>query len=359
MVGLLFLLLVGLLAERQRLQLLSSQHADAIAAEQGARAALLVQQPGQDGAALALAILSTAPALRNGRPVPTPAKEGLMLTYGTAKNSLPLYGHTDRIELVAFDPTGELLLTGSLDQTARLWNARTGRPLRVLTDHGGLLTTAVFSPDGRRVLTASTDGLGRLWEVETGELKVTLRGHTEPLEMGAFSASGDRIVTAGQDHTVRIWDAATGVELRCLRGHSERVPMAAFVPSGNLVVSGSFDQTVRLWDISTGTELRTFRGHRHRVNLVVVSSDGRRAAVADRSGIDAAAKWHRDDARHAAARAAVFSRRRTVGECGGRRGGQPVGRAIWRAAWYAPRSRWDRRRTELYQRRQISGDGRP
>ena len=284
MVGLLFLLLVGLLAERQRLQILSSQHADAIAAEQGARAALLVQQPGQDGAALALAILSTAPALRNGRPVPTPAKEGLMLTYGTAKNSLPLYGHTDRIELVAFDPTGELLLTGSLDQTARLWNARTGRPLRVLTDHGGLLTTAVFSPDGRRVLTASTDGLGRLWEVETGELKVTLRGHTEPLEMGAFSASGDRIVTAGQDHTVRIWDAATGVELRCLRGHSERVPMAAFVPSGNLVVSGSFDQTVRLWDISTGTELRTFRGHRHRVNLVVVSSDGRRAATGSWDG---------------------------------------------------------------------------
>lgn len=283
-VGGLFLLLVGLLAERQRQQRLSSQHADAIAAEQGARSSLLVQQPGQDGAALALAILSTAPALRNGRPVPTAAKEGLMLTYGTAKNSLPLYGHSDRVELVAFDPTGELLLTGSLDQTARLWNARTGRPLRELAGHGGLLTTAVFSPDGRRVLTTSTDGLGRLWEVETGELKLTLRGHAEPLEMGAFSASGDRIVTAGQDHTVRIWDSATGIELKCLRGHTERVPMAAFVPSGNLVVSGSFDQTVRVWDLSTGQELRTFRGHRHRVNLVVVSSDGRRAATGSWDG---------------------------------------------------------------------------
>ena len=282
--GTLVLLLVGLLAERQRLLLLSAQHADAISAEQGARASLLVQQPGQDGAALALAIAATAPSLRSGRIVPTAAKEGLMLTYGTAKNSLPLHGHTDRIELVAFDPTGELLLTGSQDQTARLWNARTGRPLRELSGHGGLLTTAVFSPDGSRVLTTSLDGLGRLWEVETGELKATLRGHSEPIEMGAFSASGDRIITASQDHTMRVWDAATGLPLRVLTGHSERVPMAVFLPSGKMVVSGSFDQSVRLWDVASGTELRIFRGHSHRVNLVAVSSDGRRAATGSWDG---------------------------------------------------------------------------
>lgn len=280
----LLVLMVTLLAERQRLQTLAAQHADAIAAEQGARAALLVQQPGQDGVALALAVGATAPSLRSGRPVPTAAKEGLMLTYGTAKNSLPLHGHTDRIELVAFDPTGELVLTGSLDQTARLWNARTGRPLRELSGHGGLLTTAVFSPDGSRVLTTSLDGLGRLWEVETGELKGTLRGHTEPIEMGSFSASGDRIITSGQDHTIRVWNAATGVELRVLSGHTERVPMAVFLPSGKMVVSGSFDQTVRLWDVASGAELRTFRGHRHRVNLVAVSSDGRRAATGSWDG---------------------------------------------------------------------------
>ena len=280
----LLLLMVGLLIERQRLLMLAARHADAIAAEQGARASLLVQQPGQDGAALALAIAATAPSLRSARPVPTAAKEGLMLTYGTAKNSLPLHGHTDRIELVAFDPTGELVLTGSQDQTARLWNARTGRQLRELRGHGGLLTTAVFSPDGNRVFTTSLDGLGRLWEVETGELKASLRGHTEPIEMGAFSALGDRIVTAGQDHTIRVRDAATGLELRVLTGHSERVPMAEFVPSGKMVVSGSFDQTVRLWDVSNGAELRTFRGHRHRVNLVAVSSDGQRAATGSWDG---------------------------------------------------------------------------
>lgn len=280
----LLVLTLGLLAERQRQTLLSARHDDAIAAEQGARAALLVQQPGQDGAALALAISATAPSLRSARPVPPEAKEGLMLTYGTAKNSLPLHGHSDRVELVSFDPTGELVLTGSQDQTARLWNARTGRPLRALTGHAGLLTAAVFSPDGRRVFSASTDGLGRLWEVETGELKATMRGHSEPIEMGAFSQSGDRIVTAGQDHSIRIWDAATGLELRVLSGHLERVPMAVFIPSGKQVVSGSFDQTVRLWDVASGSCLKTFHGHRHRVNLVAVSSDGQRAATGSWDG---------------------------------------------------------------------------
>ena len=61
----LFLLLVGLLAERQRLQL-CRRSTPTRSLRSKARAALLVQQPGQDGAALALAILSTAPALRNG-----------------------------------------------------------------------------------------------------------------------------------------------------------------------------------------------------------------------------------------------------------------------------------------------------
>ena len=69
-VSTLLLLMFGLLVERQRLLMLAARHADAIAAEQGARASLLVQQPGQDGAALALAIAATAPSLRSARPVP-------------------------------------------------------------------------------------------------------------------------------------------------------------------------------------------------------------------------------------------------------------------------------------------------
>ncbi|HMU39297.1 MAG TPA: hypothetical protein PKE31_09815 [Pseudomonadota bacterium] len=280
----LLVVLVGLLIEQQRLSGLSMEHADKMAAEQGARAALLVQQPGQDGAALALAISAVAPSLRSGLRVPVAAKEGLMLTYSTAKNSLPLVGHKDRIEVVSFDPTGEVLITGSRDQTARLWNARTGRLLRELRGHNGFLTAAAFSPDGRRALTASSDGTARLWEAETGEPLVTMRGHGDPIEMASFSLRGDRLVTAGQDHTIRIWDVATGVELRVLRGHSERVPMAVFAPSGKSIVSVSFDKTVRVWDAETGKELRSFAGHRHRVNIVAVSPDGQRAATGSWDG---------------------------------------------------------------------------
>ncbi|KAA6186648.1 AAA family ATPase [Thiohalocapsa marina] len=61
-----------------------------------------------------------------------------------------------------------LVLTGSLDQTARLWGLETGKPLAVL-GHDGALSAAAFSRDGSRVQTFSRqDGSARLWSVRPG-----------------------------------------------------------------------------------------------------------------------------------------------------------------------------------------------
>lgn len=271
------LLLFGaLLLQGRRMQQRTELTEAELAAERGGRAALLVKQPGQDGAALALAISAVAPSLRSGHPVPGAAKEGLMLTFGAAKNSLPLVGHTDRVELASFDLSGELVLTGSQDQTARVWNARTGQPLQVLTGHHGIISWCAFSPDGSRALTTSADGTARVWEPRTGVALLTLSGHTGQIDMGAFSLTGERVVTASHDHTARVWDSRSGKLLARLEGHSDRVAIAAFLPDGRSVVTGSFDKTVRLWDAESGLQRRVLEGHTHKVNLIAVSPDGQR-----------------------------------------------------------------------------------
>ena len=56
---------------------------------------------------------------------------------------------------VEFSPDGGRILTASIDKTAKLWDAASGK-LIASFDHRDGVTHVTFSPDGARILTAST-----------------------------------------------------------------------------------------------------------------------------------------------------------------------------------------------------------
>ncbi len=86
-------------------------------------------------------------------------------------------GHTESVVSVAFSPDGRTILTGSWDNTARLWDAASGQLLHTLEGHTGPVYRVAFSPDGRTALTGSDDATARLWDVASGQLLHTLEGH--------------------------------------------------------------------------------------------------------------------------------------------------------------------------------------
>ena len=57
------------------------------------------------------------------------------------------------------------MVTASVDRTARLWDAASGKELAVLQGHKDPVRSAAFSPDGAKVVTASDDGTARIWQV--------------------------------------------------------------------------------------------------------------------------------------------------------------------------------------------------
>lgn len=97
-------------------------------------------------------------------------------------------GHSREVASVAFSPDGRTVLSGSWDNTLKLWDVARGKVLRTFEGHSGWVTSVAFSPDGRTVVSGSDDTTVRLWKTATGELLATLV--SEKNEWLAMTPSG-------------------------------------------------------------------------------------------------------------------------------------------------------------------------
>jgi WD40 repeat protein len=208
----------------------------------------------------------------------------------SGKELMTLRGHYDPVTSVAFSPDGRRIATAGGGKNPKVWDAESGTELvslrghlpyltRVDLRHGGVISVA-FSPDGRRIATGDTENTAKVWDAKSGrELKI-LRGHSESVDSVGFSPDGRQIVTGSGDHTAKLWDAENGKLLVTLRGHSGAVTSVAFSPDGKQVATGSYDYTAKLWDAENGKLLVTLRGHSGAVISVAFSPDGKRLASA-------------------------------------------------------------------------------
>ncbi|HYE65089.1 MAG TPA: WD40 repeat domain-containing protein [Pyrinomonadaceae bacterium] len=199
-----------------------------------------------------------------------------------------LRGHREGegVNSASFSPDGRLIVTASADNTARIWEASTGQNITVLRGHRGGVNSASFSPDGKFVITASFDNTARVWDLSTRKPVVILGGHTDIVRTATFSPDGKRIVTASLDDTARVWEASTGTMVAELRGHreGEGVNSASFSPDSRLIVTASADGTARVWDANTAQSMTELTGHRSGVFSASFSPDGKFIVTASADG---------------------------------------------------------------------------
>jgi WD40 repeat protein len=125
----------------------------------------------------------------------------------TGKKRITLEGHRtgSPIYSAVFSSNGRLIVTASIDGTARLWDATTGKCLKIY-NHDTWVNWADFSPCGKQIITSCYDGNAYIWEAKTCELKTVLNSSCTHLTFANFSPDGKQIVTVGDAPLqVRIW----------------------------------------------------------------------------------------------------------------------------------------------------------
>lgn len=156
-----------------------------------------------------------------------------------------LHGHTHSVRAIAAH--ADTLVSGSYDNTVRVWKISTGETVHVLQGHTQKVYSVVLDMPRNRCISGSMDSYVKIWDLETGSCTHTLEGHT--LLVGLLDLRDERLVSAAADSTLRIWDPESGRCQSTLTAHTGAI--TCFQHDGRKVISGS-DRTLKMWDIRTG-----------------------------------------------------------------------------------------------------------
>jgi len=78
----------------------------------------------------------------------------------------------------------------------------------------------------KRIITGSGDNTAKVWEAADGKELLTLKGHSDQVRSVAFSRDGQRIATGSDDKTAEVWNAASPKPTTVFRWMRIRCPIS-------------------------------------------------------------------------------------------------------------------------------------
>ncbi|CAD5962670.1 putative WD repeat-containing protein slr0143 [Planktothrix tepida] len=182
-----------------------------------------------------------------------------------------LKSHQDSVESVSWSPDGNILASGSQDNTIKLWNKH-GKLLQTLNAHQGIVWSLSWSPDDETLASGSQDNTIKLWSKQ-GQLLQTFKGHEDEVQSVSWNPDGKVLASGSNDKTIKLW-SKQGQLLQTLKNHKGSVWSLSWSPDGKVLASGSNDKTIKLWS-REGKLLQTLKGHEKGVRSLNWSPDGK------------------------------------------------------------------------------------
>ncbi|KAJ1272550.1 hypothetical protein BS78_06G210800 [Paspalum vaginatum] len=210
-------------------------------------------------------------------------------------------GHLGAVGSVAFSKKAKnFFVSGSSDRTIKVWtwdetlgDADDEVPLRakaVVAAHDKDINSLSISPNDGLVCSGSEDRTACIWKLPNLVSSVVLKGHKRGIWSVEFSPVEQCVMTSSGDRTIKIWSVADGSCLKTFEGHTSSVLRASFLSRGTQVVSCGSDGLVKLWTIKTNECIGTYDKHDGKVWALAV---GRKTEMLATGGTDSILNlWH-------------------------------------------------------------------
>ncbi|KAF9670431.1 hypothetical protein SADUNF_Sadunf13G0068300 [Salix dunnii] len=189
--------------------------------------------------------------------------------------SYVLAGHTEIVlclDTCVSSSGRPLLVTGSKDNTARLWNSESRNCIGVGTGHMGGVGAVAFSKKWKNFfVSGSSDRTIKVWSFDgisdaadqpiNLKAKAVVAAHDKDINSLAIAPNDSLVCSGSQDRTACVWRLPDLVSVVVLKGHKRGIWSVEFSPVDQCVITASGDKTIKIWAITDGSCLKTFEGH--------------------------------------------------------------------------------------------------
>ncbi|KAG0678652.1 U3 snoRNP protein [Pichia californica] len=171
--------------------------------------------------------------------------------------------HQSSVTGVVFAKKGQVMFSSSLDGTVRAWDLIRFRNFRTFTSTSRIQFSSVaVDPSGEIVVAGSLDNFDiQVWSVQTSQLLDQLSGHEGPISNLSFGLEANaKLASASWDKTVRIWDIfARSQTSEPFDLTSECLSLSMRPDSKEFAVS-TMDGKITFFDIENGRMVREIDG---------------------------------------------------------------------------------------------------
>lgn len=197
-----------------------------------------------------------------------------------------LEGHTDAVYSVDASPNGKWFTSGGFDQTIKLWDAKTYKPVRSFAGHTKMVLSVAFSPDSNRIASSSLDNLVKLWPAEilpagkqppTNLFTHNFAGHQSQVYSVSWSPDGKLLASCGFDKSIKLWDIAANREIRSIPIVDPKdlaVYSVTFSLDGKSLLAGYGDGIIRQFETENGKAQRQITGGKGALYSISLQKQG-------------------------------------------------------------------------------------
>ncbi|KAJ8268228.1 hypothetical protein COCON_G00134000 [Conger conger] len=194
-----------------------------------------------------------------------------------------LQGHERSITQIKYNREGDLLFSAAKDTVVNVWYSVNGERLGTYNGHTGAVWCVDVDWDTKNVLTGSADNSCRLWDCETGK-QLALLETSSAVRTCGFDFSGNIIMFStdkqmGYQCFMNFFDLRDPQQIEDNQPYSSvpcnesKITSAVWGPLGEFVIAGHENGEINQFSAKSGEILKKVKEHSKQINDIQPSVD--------------------------------------------------------------------------------------